>query len=103
MVLFFCSFLALRFEDLKTPVKKIEDYDLPKEKELFAGSVSASTGLNGDSPHPDVSPMTITSMALDYFRKRILAPLDSRLLRKPVILKGKEREVTTLIAAVLIP
>ncbi|CAD6593939.1 MAG: hypothetical protein ASARMPRED_008234 [Alectoria sarmentosa] len=40
MVLFFCSFLALRFEDLKAPVRKIEDYDLPKEKELFAGRIA---------------------------------------------------------------
>ncbi|KAL9070372.1 MAG: hypothetical protein Q9161_004930 [Pseudevernia consocians] len=39
MVLFFCAFLALRFEDLKTPVKKISDHDLHKEKEIFAGRI----------------------------------------------------------------
>lgn len=43
MVLFFCAFLALRSEDLKTPVDKIRDHDLHKEKELFGGSVPAYT------------------------------------------------------------
>ena len=43
MVLFYCTCLALRFEDLKNPVKKIQDYDIHKEKELYAGSVSVST------------------------------------------------------------
>ena len=37
LVLFFCTFLALRFEDLKDPVMKILDYEIQKEKELFAG------------------------------------------------------------------
>lgn len=41
MVLFFCTFLALRSEDLKMPWKTIKDYDVHKEKELFAGSVPA--------------------------------------------------------------
>lgn len=39
MVLFFCAFLALRSEDLKTPMKRIIDYDLHKEDELFAGCI----------------------------------------------------------------
>lgn len=39
MVLFFCVFLALRFEDLKSPVANIEDYDLHNESVLFAGSI----------------------------------------------------------------
>lgn len=89
MVLFFCSFLALRFEDLKTPVKKITDYDLHKEEELFAGSVSASTWLTRDSPHAEVSSMITTSMASDYSGRSILVWSDSRLLCKPVLLKGK--------------
>lgn len=39
MVLFFCAFLALRFEDLKTPVENIADYDLHREEELYAGFI----------------------------------------------------------------
>lgn len=39
MVLFYCTCLALRFEDIKTPVKKIPDYELHREKELFAGRI----------------------------------------------------------------
>ncbi|KAF6239034.1 hypothetical protein HO173_002906 [Letharia columbiana] len=39
MVLFFCTFLALRSEDLKMPWKTIKDYDVHKEKELFAGRI----------------------------------------------------------------
>lgn len=46
MVLFFCAFIALRFEDLKDPVRRIGDYDLHKEKELFAGSVSTSKSID---------------------------------------------------------
>ena len=42
MVLFYCTCLALRFEDIKTPVKKISDYELHKEKIIFAGSVSVN-------------------------------------------------------------
>ena len=45
MVLFFCAFLALRSEDLKTPFGEIEDFYIKDEEELFAGSVSASTFL----------------------------------------------------------
>ena len=37
LVLFYCSFLALRSEDLKSPVKVKQDYYLHREKELFAG------------------------------------------------------------------
>lgn len=53
MVLLFCAFLALRFEDLKNPVKKISDYELHREKVLFAGSVSASTFVIRHSHHAD--------------------------------------------------
>ena len=42
MVLFYCTCLALRFEDLKTPVKKISDYEIHKERTVFAGSVSVN-------------------------------------------------------------
>ena len=42
MVLFFCAFLALRSEDNKDPYGRIEDFDIHREDELFAGSVSAS-------------------------------------------------------------
>ena len=38
MVLFYCTTLALRFEDLKTPVENIQDFEIHKEKEIFAGS-----------------------------------------------------------------
>ena len=37
LVLFHCSFLALRSEDLKEPEQKILDYEIHKERELFAG------------------------------------------------------------------
>ena len=43
MVLFFCAFLALRSEDAKVPMGKITDFELHKENELFAGSVSTRT------------------------------------------------------------
>lgn len=37
LALFFCSFLALRFEDNVSPIGKITDYCILKEQELFAG------------------------------------------------------------------
>lgn len=37
MVLFFCSFLALRSEDTIRPSKNIQDYAIHGEHELFAG------------------------------------------------------------------
>ena len=40
MVVFFCAFLALRSEDNKIPHERIEDFDMHREEELFAGSVS---------------------------------------------------------------
>lgn len=39
MVLFFCSFLALRSEDTKTEITAIADSLLHNEKELFGGYV----------------------------------------------------------------
>ncbi len=39
MVLFFCSFLALRSEDTKTEIAAIADSVLHNEKELFGGYV----------------------------------------------------------------
>ena len=42
MLLFFCAFIALRSEDVKTPFERILDYDVHKEEELFAGSVPHS-------------------------------------------------------------
>lgn len=42
MVLFFCAFLALRSEDNNNPHGRIEDFDIHRERELFAGSVSIS-------------------------------------------------------------
>lgn len=42
MVVFFCAFLALRYEDDKTPCEEIVDFEIHKETELFAGSVSAT-------------------------------------------------------------
>ena len=38
--MFFCAFLALRSEDNKTPVERIRDFEIHREEELFAGSVS---------------------------------------------------------------
>ena len=37
LVLFFCSFLALRFEDSKNPAEDIVDEAIHNERELFAG------------------------------------------------------------------
>lgn len=37
MVLFFCTFLALRSQDCGRPVEKIRDYELEDEEELFGG------------------------------------------------------------------
>ena len=42
MVVFFCAFLALRSEDTRTPFEKIRDFDINRENQLFAGSVSRS-------------------------------------------------------------
>ena len=103
MVLFFCAFLALRFEDLKTPVKKISDHDLHREKEIFAGSVSAGTFVIGHLRHADASSMITTSMPSDCSRRRILASLDSRLPCKPALSKGQAMGATTPTAAALIP
>jgi hypothetical protein len=36
MVLFFCTFLALRSQDSGRPVSQIRDYELFHEEELFA-------------------------------------------------------------------
>lgn len=46
MVVFFCAFLALRYEDDKTPCEEIMDFEIHKETELFAGSVSATLPSN---------------------------------------------------------
>ena len=40
MVVFFCAFLALRSEDNKLPYERIQDFDMHREEEFFAGSVS---------------------------------------------------------------
>ena len=103
MVLFFCAFLALRSEDTKTPLKKIRDFYVHKEKELFGGSVPANTFSIGDSRPADASSTITTSTPLDCSRIGILMSSDSKLPRKPVPLKGKERKETTLTATVLIP
>lgn len=39
LVLLFCSFIALRSEDIKTPFGKILDFEIHKEKEWFAGRI----------------------------------------------------------------
>ena len=40
LVLFFCSFIALRSEDTVGPLKSIQDSDLEHEKEYFGGYVT---------------------------------------------------------------
>lgn len=52
MVVFFCAFLALRSEDNKTPFESIEDFEIYKEDELFAGSVSASNAFRIENSIP---------------------------------------------------
>ncbi len=37
MVLFYCTFLALRSQDLCSPVRDIDDHELHGEVEMFAG------------------------------------------------------------------
>ena len=37
LVLFYCSFLALRHEDGKRPMEDVGDSEINMEKELFAG------------------------------------------------------------------
>lgn len=37
MVLFFCTFVALRSQDCGHPVERIRDYELDDEQELFGG------------------------------------------------------------------
>lgn len=37
MVIFFCTFLALRSQDKGRPVEDIRDYELELEEELFGG------------------------------------------------------------------
>ncbi|KAL2003602.1 hypothetical protein VTN02DRAFT_3148 [Thermoascus thermophilus] len=39
MVLFFCTFLALRSQDCGRPVHRIRDYELHDEEELFGGQI----------------------------------------------------------------
>ncbi|KAA8646268.1 uncharacterized protein ATNIH1004_007695 [Aspergillus tanneri] len=39
MVLFFCTFLALRSQDAGRPVERIRDYELDDEVELFGGQI----------------------------------------------------------------
>ncbi|RJE18325.1 hypothetical protein PHISCL_09337 [Aspergillus sclerotialis] len=39
MVLFFCTFLALRSQDCGHPVEHIRDYELDEEEELFGGQI----------------------------------------------------------------
>ena len=36
-MLFYCSFLALRSEDPKSPIEYKVDFDIDKEREQFAG------------------------------------------------------------------
>ena len=45
MVLFYCTCLALRFEDMKTPIGNIQDFEIHKEKVIFSGSVCVDTRL----------------------------------------------------------
>ena len=52
MVVFFCAFLALRSEDNKTPVERILDFEIHRERELFAGSVSASNAFPIENSTP---------------------------------------------------
>lgn len=89
MVLFYCAFLALRSEDLKRPSMEIVDFEVTREKELFAGSVSITTDFIGGSPYSDVSSMITSTMASDCSRRRTLVSLDSRLPCKKATSKGR--------------
>ena len=93
MVVFFCAFLALRSEDNKIPMERIEDFDIPREDELFAGSVSTSqcppTPIQ-DLFYTDESLMIIMSMVSDCSGKDRPASSDSKLRYRPVKSKGKQ-------------
>ncbi|KAL4897115.1 hypothetical protein BDV59DRAFT_169828 [Aspergillus ambiguus] len=39
LVIFFCTFLALRSQDSGRPVERIRDYELEREQELFGGKI----------------------------------------------------------------
>lgn len=39
MVLFFCTFLALRSQDSGKPIRQIQDHELVGEKEIFGGKI----------------------------------------------------------------
>jgi hypothetical protein len=39
MVIFFCTFLALRSQDSGRPVDDIKDYELDEEEEIFGGQI----------------------------------------------------------------
>lgn len=79
MVLFYCTCLALRFEDMKTPVGDIQDFEIHKEKVIFSGSVRVDTCLLESSRHPDVLSMITTSTPSDYSKRKTRASSDSKL------------------------
>ncbi|KAI9875374.1 MAG: hypothetical protein M1830_008567, partial [Pleopsidium flavum] len=39
MVIFFCTFLALRSQDTCSPVSNIDDHEVDGEVEIFAGKI----------------------------------------------------------------
>ncbi|OXV09983.1 hypothetical protein Egran_02258 [Elaphomyces granulatus] len=45
MVIFYCTFLALRSQDSGRPVENIEDYELEDEEEIFGGHVPLKRSL----------------------------------------------------------
>ena len=90
MVVFFCAFLALRSEDTRTPFERIEDFDIHRETELFAGSVSTSQCLADTRlTFTDQSSTIIMSMVSDCSRKERPASSDSKLRYRPVKSEGK--------------
>ena len=101
MILFFCAFLALRYEDTKAPVNGIKDHAIHRERELLAGEKAASPLLNEDSRYADVSSMMGTSMRSNCFKKERPESLDSKLRFEVVSLKGMKRETIILSITVL--
>jgi len=67
MVLFFCSFLALRSEDNKTEITAIADFQLHNEKLLFGGY--ADTGKSNENCGQELTP---TRMIVDDYYQHAL-------------------------------
>ncbi|KKA21291.1 hypothetical protein T310_4667 [Rasamsonia emersonii CBS 393.64] len=86
MVIFFCTFLALRSQDFHKPVQDIRDYELDDEEEMFGGYLFMPTArvysliLEGRDPHAlrvyrDIGSGAVRLQASVYEGERKRAPV----------------------------